>query len=204
MAQLVEQLIRNQQVASSSLAISSKTKPLTIVRGFVLRLTSFFKPRLAVPHHVILACGSWRSRTSFARLSSRSRKVSFRRYSSLFKPRLVVPHHVILACGSWRSARSPRRRVFDYSCSLGFLPTAGDFSTNARNDVVFERLAGERGCPPLPIRLYSLIRLAYTIDLTIHLPPRGRLEFIWVLLSFRPKRGRSPREAEKSPAEVSR
>ena len=48
------------------------------------------------------------------------------------------------ALASWRSARSPRGRVSDYSCSLGFLSIAGDFSTNARNDVVFERLADGR------------------------------------------------------------
>ena len=131
MAQLVEQLIRNQQVASSSLAISSiEIAPST--EGAISML-----PKVDV------------------------------------NPRLAVPHYVILRFAPWRSARSPRGRVSDCSCSLGFLPTAGDFSTNARNDVVFERLAGERGCPPLPIRLYSLIRLAYTIDLTIHLSPEG-------------------------------
>ena len=100
MAQLVEQLIRNQQVASSSLAISSKTKPLTFVRGFVFRLTSFFNSWPAVPRHVILRFAPWRSRTTFARLSSRSRK----RFVS---PLLVVLQ--LLTCRS--SSRNTRLRL---------------------------------------------------------------------------------------------
>ena len=153
---MVEQLIRNQQVASSSLAISSKTKPLTKVRGFVLRLTSFFNSWLAVPHHVILACGSWRSRTTFARLSSRSRK----RFVS---PLLVVLQ--LMACRSSSrntplrsvafgsepppaSVWSMRVRLFSFpfreiATSLSFLAMT---TRHKRSAVSHRGQAGRRGC----------------------------------------------------------
>ncbi len=48
-AQLVEQLIRNQQVAGSSPAISSKTKAIPMGMAFVLEVIDGTKSRFKLP-----------------------------------------------------------------------------------------------------------------------------------------------------------
>ena len=62
-----------------------------------------------------------------------------------------------------RSIESKYGQVFGFSCSLGFIPIAGDFSTNARNDNVFtwfycyfDRFCRSGRGTPLPFKAFPL------------------------------------------------